>query len=118
MIYIWDNGGSYSDHALYFVESDLPREDVETIMAPMSRHYIGEARIVGVSERVEWREGANCQLADWCASYLDDGHNGCVVQDGCFVETKLLAKCNCARRPSIDAALKHGLIKVEEVAGG
>lgn len=123
MIYIWDNGRDYSDHTIEFVESDLPREDVEAIMASyVTSEYVRlgepvrrEARVEGVAERIDWRDGENETLVQWVGRYTKEGHGrDCPVH----LEWGDVRRCDCHRRPSIDAALKHGLIKVEDVVGG
>lgn len=107
MIYIWDNGYEYSDHEVEFIESDLPREDVETIMAPFKRSGDRFARIDGVAERIDWREAGNNGLAYWIGRHLDQGHDDCPAEFGGAVD---LHRCTCARRPAVDAAIKHGLV--------
>lgn len=60
MIFIIDNGQSYSSHSLYFVDTDMPADFV--------RRYIkasgDDAFVVAVSDGTEWLwlEGGPCDL--------------------------------------------------------
>lgn len=53
MIAIVDNGGAYSDHAIYFVE--VPAEHVGSfeVALPVANP---KASILGFADRVDWRE--------------------------------------------------------------
>lgn len=46
MLYIIDNQEEYSDHTLYFIESELPLAGVEAAM--------GSYLVIGVTEKIEW----------------------------------------------------------------
>lgn len=59
MIYIWDNGGSYSDWSLEFIETDKPEEIAKALI--LSRG--GE--IVGRAERIEWWSGGAKPLGEF-----------------------------------------------------
>lgn len=79
MIYIWDNGGSYSDHEIDFVESDLPEADVRAFIEAASQSgYSRDARILGVAQRVEWLDpGKPTPLYQWAwvnASFFGPEH--------------------------------------------
>jgi hypothetical protein len=53
MILIWDNGGSYSDHTIHFVEcGELSPDDVVSFAR---LGYCREARELGRAEQIEWR---------------------------------------------------------------
>jgi hypothetical protein len=53
MIIIWDNGRSYSDHGLYFLDiENLPEDQV--VEALKTIHEEGE--IIGTVERIDWRD--------------------------------------------------------------
>ncbi len=63
MIYIWDNGGEYSDHAVHFIKSDLPWEEVERVLGAR-RYSCGEGHLVGRSETIDWRDSVPDSLGD------------------------------------------------------
>jgi len=73
MIAIVDNGRSYSDHSLWFVECD--RKGLETLIEtmPLSRMFDAPS-VTGWAERITWRkDGDNmtmdfaftCAVGDW-----------------------------------------------------
>lgn len=66
MIYIWDNGGDYSDHEIYFIETSLPFEEIDASLLPGHEH--GE--LLGKAERIEWLSSGPCSLED--AICVDD----------------------------------------------
>ncbi len=92
--YIWDNGDP--SHQVWYIESDLPREDVETILAGMD--YIGGYIIGVVDGRIEWRGGDTSTLDNWVRWVLFS-HRGRSLRE------------NTATQPSLALALckKHGL---------
>jgi hypothetical protein len=60
VIYILDNAESYSDHTIYFVESD--HDSADEVCALLLAHEkrngrSSDAYIVAVAERFEWRDG-------------------------------------------------------------
>jgi len=62
VIYIWDNGESYSEHYIAFVDGgDLPQADVLAFMALQG----GDARVIGVAEQIQW---LGDEVADDCES--------------------------------------------------
>src|SRR5579859_3210247 len=63
MIYIWDNGGDYSDHGIYFLETAHRFEDVESFLP-----RCGEGFLIGAAERVEWRDSGPACLAATASS--------------------------------------------------
>ncbi len=92
MIYIWDNGLGYSDHRIWFVESDLPADVVSVLM---ESDRTDGAKVIAVVERVEWRKGKPATMAEWVSSHcglnLYSAHReGC---DGAYGEP---LECTCA----------------------
>jgi hypothetical protein len=56
VILIWDNGGSYSDHEISFIEiGSLPVADVEAVLRARDSHWSRDAYVVALVEAVEWR---------------------------------------------------------------
>jgi hypothetical protein len=70
--FIIDNGGRYSDHAVYFVEAPLSFEKWfnGTLLTWLEAHGMhGEKlHIVGVAPTITWREGGIMSFTD----FLDD----------------------------------------------
>jgi hypothetical protein len=70
--FIIDNGGRYSDHAVYFVEAPLSFEKWfnGTLLTWLEAHDMhGEKlHIVGVAPTITWREGGIMSFTD----FLDD----------------------------------------------
>ena len=65
MIYIWDNGGEYSEHSIVFIEAE-PSPHLETLLTALPKW-----KILAVAEHVEWRDPkAVSTLAQW---WRDDG---------------------------------------------
>lgn len=60
MIYITDNGGEYSDHAIYFYElpDDVPVEDGVYLCErqPGESYYRSNRRVIAVAPCLDWRE--------------------------------------------------------------
>lgn len=54
MIYVIDNGGQYSDHGVYFVESDMTPSQVDEVLAEST--YGHNPFIVFLSDVLEWRD--------------------------------------------------------------
>lgn len=53
MIYIWDNGGKWSDHSITFIETEWPRELVERVC----RLSDEEGYLIGAASSFEWFRG-------------------------------------------------------------
>lgn len=94
MIYIRDNGGSYSDHGVDFIEvpDDLDRSQVETaLLYHDGSSYRDKPYIVAVCERVEWRADEGCDFfrwfgpwdfTEWNETRYDDTEDPmCVIED-------------------------------------
>jgi hypothetical protein len=65
--YVIDNGGEYSDHRLYFVETHWPVEVIEQCIAIKSNEY-EKAYLVAALGSVEWLGTANrMTLAEYLA---------------------------------------------------
>ena len=66
--FIVDNGGSYSDHALWFVSTSLPREDVERALILALFGWARQAAVIGVADEITWlpvkRAQASATLRD------------------------------------------------------
>jgi hypothetical protein len=67
-----DNGGSYSDHTIWFVETDYPREVVEKCVAIASSKYM-TAYIAAVINDVSWLGDA---MRTSLGEYVSDGVYG------------------------------------------
>lgn len=63
MIVVWDNGGEFSDHALYFIETSFPN-DIETI-ADMVKTYKERSHIVATCLSIDWREDVFLTEQEW-----------------------------------------------------
>lgn len=61
MIYIWDNGLSYSEWEMRFIETDEPREMVVKLLT-LPGFYGAQPKIVGAAETIEWWEGGTVSL--------------------------------------------------------
>ncbi len=59
MIYIYDNGGSYSDHAIYFIEFAWDAERLLTDYGKIHGFYTSRGYLVGMAEQISWREPGN-----------------------------------------------------------
>ena len=56
---IWDNGGHYSDHRLFFIKADIPEQDLVEGLK-LYRGYRSDARIIG---DVEAKDGFSGSVA-------------------------------------------------------
>lgn len=62
MIYVLDNGESYSDHSVWFVESDLSPTQMDEVIKLHNSDYGGYS-IVFITDVLEWRDpSARCTL--------------------------------------------------------
>lgn len=64
MIYVIDNGGTYSDYRMHFVETRLSLDDMKLLVG--YREYNEEARVIAVAEKIGWLEGGPMSLAGYC----------------------------------------------------
>lgn len=66
MIFIIDNGESYSSHEVYFAETDMPADFVRRYIG---EGYGGDAHVVAISDGTEWHWVASgpCSLLDFSA---------------------------------------------------
>ncbi len=63
MIYVIDNGESYSDHCVYFVESDMSPKQVDEMLALGDRGM----SIIFITDVLEWRRPAErCTFFSGC----------------------------------------------------
>lgn len=71
MIFILDNGLCYSDHQIIFLESDLPKEQMEKIIKEFFCY-----EILGTAEEISWYEGGTMSLEDhFCWSSFIEWEN-------------------------------------------
>lgn len=52
MIYVIDNGERYSDHSVYFVESDMAPSEVDEMLKLTDSNY----HLIFMADVLEWRE--------------------------------------------------------------
>lgn len=75
MIFIWDNGEEFLDHAIWFIESDLERDAVEKLLDaavnPFSRQG-GVVAVVADPESFDWRQMRVESLESWFTCYGDE----------------------------------------------
>ncbi len=65
MIVVLDNGMGYSDHSIYFIETNLAPEEISRIYNAQGRYSYGDAAsVVFVAEKVEWRDGEPCKFGE------------------------------------------------------
>ncbi len=73
-VYIIDNGGSYSGHIIWFVETEWPREIVEkcvTIASGDSKYFIHY--LAAISDNMEWLgEIRKTSLEEYVCDYIFD----------------------------------------------
>lgn len=55
MILIWDNGGDYSDHTIYFVDCTPLSVDDVVSFASIATGYLSGGYEIARCERIEWR---------------------------------------------------------------
>ena len=76
-IYIWDNGSMYSDHCIKFIESDLDRAGVITLLNLVASADTDQGGCVGVVMDVDWlRVGATMPLAEFVTDGWEFGARG------------------------------------------
>lgn len=75
MIYVWDNGGSYSDHWIAFVESDLSPEQAEAAFRLADK----EGHLIASAERLDWRQGKPTTILSLFESSNRDDP-GCAIE--------------------------------------
>ena len=57
MIWIWNNGGEYSDYCIFFIETSLPRESFEGLLPT-------GGKLEGCAAHITWFEGGAGKLSD------------------------------------------------------
>ena len=82
MIYIIDNGKSYSDHALHFVDLlDMPAdlfEELLRVFAELESPYPSAPSVVAIAERLDWRMQTTLLPV---AAYFDTNRFWAVLMD-------------------------------------
>lgn len=57
-IYIVDNGASYSEHGIYFIDScDYKEEDIKSIINATNYNQFDKEKIIAKSDKFEWWGG-------------------------------------------------------------
>lgn len=54
MIFIYDNGESYSDHSLYFIEVDGDAEKIERLIVSARRTQNPNGKVIGRTDSIRW----------------------------------------------------------------
>jgi hypothetical protein len=74
MIFIWDNGEEFSDHAVWFIESELPRQAVERLLEGAVNPFSRLGGVIAVLEpegSVRWKQSRLESLESWFTYYGD-----------------------------------------------
>lgn len=112
MIYIIDNGGSYSDHQIHFVESNLSLDDMRAIVGWVE--YNEDACIVSVAERLTWYEGGARSFAGYCQMARP------VIDVRVFIGTEVrsLTSCPCNdRQPPSPEVWRRAVAEIDASKG-
>ena len=74
MIYVWDNGEEFSDHAVWFVESELDPDLVERLLNAAVNPFSRAGGVIAVLERsapVVWKQDRIEPLEVWFGYHGD-----------------------------------------------
>jgi hypothetical protein len=73
-IYIWDNGEDFLDHSVWFVESDLDQDVVESILDAAVDRRSRRGGVVAIvdSNQMSWRQMRVESLANWFTCHGDE----------------------------------------------
>jgi len=107
---IIDNGEAYSDHEIWYVETDAEIEDVRRLLAVFRRGARRLPKVIAIADDLQWieepRAGGLASLWTWLTRWEDEHWAGITVRAlGPRLSAIVLASSDDEDRPHIAAAI-------------